>query len=190
MLKFDRFIGFLICLEIVFISTMLHYDIGLQARNIKITLIDWPITFQITSLIILTSIFSDKLVIRAFLTYLLLGLFLLPIFFEGGSLGYMLTPNFGYLIGSFPLIKITNKINKKHKIGIIEIFKTCIHALMVMHIVGISYLSFLSILFNKLNLITYNIALFSLSKLPFQIISLIPTILVVIVFKKLQNKLK
>ena len=46
--------------------------------------------------------------IKTYTIYLLVGLFLLPIFHQGGSLGYLLTPNFGYLLGIYPLIKIIN----------------------------------------------------------------------------------
>ena len=48
-----------------------------------------------------------------------MGLFILPVFHQGGSLGYLLTPNFGYLLGLYPLIKIIDNLNNRNKIIII-----------------------------------------------------------------------
>ena len=36
--------------------------------------------------------------------YILLGLVGLPVFSAGGGLGYIATPNFGYLLGMYPLV--------------------------------------------------------------------------------------
>ena len=77
-----------------------------------------PITWQIPTIILLTLIFHKKVVFRAFSIYIILGLFILPIFQQGGSLGYLLTPNFGYLLGLFPLIKIIDNLNNRNKINV------------------------------------------------------------------------
>ena len=61
---------------------------------------EMPITWQIPTIILLTLIFNRKIVITAFTIYITIGLFVTPVFHQGGSLGYMLTPNFGYLIGT------------------------------------------------------------------------------------------
>ena len=90
MLKLNRFIGFLICLEIIFIATMIPYKIGFSIKNIDLNIINFPITFQVTSFILLTSIFKAKLVIKAYITYLIIGLLFLPILYGGGSLGLSL----------------------------------------------------------------------------------------------------
>ena len=188
MLKLNKFIGFLICLEIIFIATMIPYKIGIPIKNIDLTIVNFPITFQVTSFILLTSIFTDKLVIKAYITYLIIGLFFLPTLYGGGSLGYMLTPNFGYLLGIVPLIIVINRLNKRKNVKIIEIFKTCICSLMVMHIIGISYLSIKLIMLNKFSLIPYNISLYSLSKIPYEILTLIPTIFVIKIINNYKSK--
>jgi len=77
-----------------------------------------PITWQIPAIILLTLIFHKKVVFRAFSIYIFLGLFILPVFHQGGSLGYLLTPNFGYLLGLYPLIKIINNLNNRNKINV------------------------------------------------------------------------
>ena len=77
-----------------------------------------PITWQIPTIILLTLIFDRKVVFRAFSIYILIGLFIFPVFYQGGSIGYLLTPNFGYLLGIYPLIKIIDNLNKKNKVNI------------------------------------------------------------------------
>jgi len=49
--------------------------------------IELPITWQIPTIILLTLIFHKKVVFRAFSIYIILGLFILPVFHQGGSLG-------------------------------------------------------------------------------------------------------
>ena len=190
MLKLNRFIGFLICLEIIFIATMIPYKIGFSIKNIDLNIINFPITFQVTSFILLTSIFKGKLVIKAYITYLIIGLLFLPILYGCGSLGYMLTPNFGYLLGIIPLIIVINTLNKTKELKIIGIFITCISSLMIMHIIGISYLSIKLIMLNKISLIPYNISLYSFSKIPYEVITLIPTIFVIKIISNLKSKYK
>ena len=56
-----------------------------------------------------------------------------------------------------------------------------------MHFTGISYFTVQLLIFNKPNLIPYNIGLFSLNKILFQIISLIPVYLSIKLIKKLNN---
>ena len=58
--------------------------------------------------------------------------------------------------------------------------------LFFMHISGVLYLTIQLILFNKQDLILYNFGLFTLSKIPYQIIFIIPVYLSI----KLVNKLK
>ena len=52
--------------------------------------------------------------------YKLIGLFCIPVFHQGGSLGYLLTPYFGYLLGIYPLVRIIDSLNKKNRISTFE----------------------------------------------------------------------
>ena len=75
---------------------MIPVYIPLQYIDKSSSSIELPVTWQITTVILLTLIFYKRVVYRAFTVYLIIGLFLLPVFHQGGSLGYLLTPNFGY----------------------------------------------------------------------------------------------
>tara|TARA_Y100000589_G_scaffold4313_1_gene3853 strand:- start:330 stop:830 length:501 start_codon:yes stop_codon:yes gene_type:complete len=150
-------------------------------------IIEIPINYQIPTILILTIIFSGEFIKKVYAIYIFIGLFFLPVFFDGGSLGYLITPNFGYLIGIFPLISIVNVLNKKNNLSFIEYLKYSLAGLIIMHFTGILYLTFQLLIFNKSNLILYNIGLFTLNKIPFQIISLIPVYISVDLLKKIKN---
>tara|TARA_Y100001978_G_scaffold99472_1_gene89038 strand:+ start:326 stop:826 length:501 start_codon:yes stop_codon:yes gene_type:complete len=147
-------------------------------------IVEIPINYQIPAVILLTLIFSGEFLKKVYAIYIFTGLFFLPIFFDGGSLGYLITPNFGYLVGIFPLIKIINILNKKNYFSFIKYIKYSLGGLIIMHFTGILYLTFQLLIFNKSNLILYNIGLFTLNKIPYQIISIIPLYLIIYLINK------
>ena len=186
MINKKNILKFIISFESILISSFLPINIPIPSSTNIYRIIEIPINYQIPTVIFLTLIFSGKLLKKAFAIYIIIGLFFLPVFYDGGSLGYLITPNFGYLIGIFPLISIINILNKKNILYFIQYFKYSLSGLMIMHFTGILYLTLQLLIFNKPNLILYNIGLFTLNKVPFQIISLIPVYLII----KLLNKFK
>ena len=106
MLNFYKLIEILVSLQLLIISTMLPVYIQLPFLNESRNSLEVPITWQIPTIILITLIFHKKVVFRAFTIYIIIGLFISPVFHQGGSIGYLLTPNFGYLLGTYPLIKI------------------------------------------------------------------------------------
>ena len=188
MLNFKKIIEIIIALESIIISSMLPIYIEIPYKNNLFNLNYFPINMQITTILFLTLLFSEQVMLIAFSLYMILGLFIIPVFYDGGSLGYILTPNFGYLLGIYPLIIIINKFNYKIDTKIIKLFKIGFIGLIAMHSVGIIYTLIQLILFNKINLIAYNIGKFSLSKLPFEILMLIPIIFLKKSLQILNNK--
>ena len=180
----------MITLESIIISTMLPSYISVpnffqEPRNI-----DLPINWQLIVIIFLTIILSGKLVINAFTIYIILGLFFLPVFHDGGSLGYIITPNFGYILGTYPLIYTVNKLNKEHRIYIKDFFKIVTKALFIMHLFGIIYIFFQLLFYSNLDKFIYLISKFSLSKLPIQILFFPLLIPLLIPFNKFKFQTK
>ena len=186
MVNKTNIIKFIVSFESILISSMIPINIPIPSIDNIYKIAEIPINYQIPTIIFLTLIFSGEFLINIYAIYILIGLFFLPVFFDGGSLGYLITPNFGYLIGIFPLISIINKLNKNNNLSFIRYIKYSLAGLIIMHFTGILYLILQLLIFNKSNLIFYNIGLFTLNKIPFQIISLIPVYLII----KLINKLK
>ena len=138
-----------------------------------------PITWQIPTVILLTLIFQKKVVFRAFSIYIILGLFIFPIFHQGGSMGYLLTPNFGYLLGLYPLIKIINNLNARNKINVGNFLKNGFIAIGAMHLTGIIYNFIQTIFYNQLNLFLYNLGKYSLGKIGYHLLMLFPLLLLI-----------
>ena len=179
---------FIVSFESILISSFIPINIPIPSIENIYRIVEIPINYQIPTVIFLTLIFSGEFIRNVYAIYIFIGLFFLPIFFDGGSIGYLLTPNFGYLIGIFPLINIINILNKENKLYFIKYMKYSLVGLVIMHLTGILYLIFQLLIFNKSNLLLYNIGLFTLNKIPFQILSLIPVYLSINLLDKLKNK--
>ena len=178
---------FIVSFQSILISTMIPINIPIPSIKNIYSIVEIPINYQIPTIIFLTLIFSGELLKKVYAIYIFIGLFFLPVFFDGGSLGYLMTPNFGYLIGIFPLINMINLLYKKNNLYFIDFIKYTLAGLIIMHITGILYLTLKLLIFNKTNLIFYNVGLFTLNKLPFQILSLIPVYISINLVKRLKD---
>ena len=115
MFTFKTVSEILISLQIIIVSTMVPVFISIPNADKTVDFLNIPISWQVPAIILISIIFESKVVFKAFSIYLLLGLFFIPVFHHGGSLGYLLTSNFGYLLGIYPLIKIIDILKKKTK---------------------------------------------------------------------------
>ena len=180
MLNFIKILEILISLQIIIISAFVPVFISLPFTNNYFQTFEMPITWQVPSIIIITLIFNGKIVIQSFSIYLIIGLFFIPVFHQGGSLGYLLTPNFGYLLGTYPLIKIIDKLNKKViKINYFDLLKYGILGISSMHLIGIIY-SFIQIMyFKQSDIFLYSVGKYSLGKYGYHLLMLTPIILLI-----------
>jgi biotin transport system substrate-specific component len=150
--------------------------------------LELPITWQIPTIILLTLIFHKKVVFRAFSIYIMLGLFIFPVFHKGGSIGYLLTPNFGYLLGFYPLIKIIDNLNTRNKIKFENFLKNGFAAIGAMHLTGMFY-NFLHVIFySQFNLFSYNLGKYSLGKIGYHFLMLFPLFLFIKPIERLKRR--
>ena len=187
MLKFYKFIEILVRLQSLVITTMLPVYIPIPFIDKSSNSFEMPITWQIPTIILLTLIFDKKVVFRAFSIYLILGLFIFPVFHQGGSIGYLLTPNFGYLLGLYPLIKIIDNLNNRNKINVGIFLRNGFIAISAMHLTGIFY-NFIQIIFySQLNLFLYNLGKYSLGKIGYHFLMLFPLLLLIKPIERLKR---
>ena len=189
MLKFNKILEIVICLQIIIISKFLPVYFSIPFTNKSSLTFDLPITWQVPTIILITLLFNGKIVIKSFSIYLIIGLFFIPVFHQGGSLGYLLTPNFGYLLGIYPLITIFDNLNKNknnNKYKYLYFLKYGILGISSMHFVGIIYNFIQTIFYNRSEILIYNIAKYSLGNFVYHLIMLTPIML----FIKLINKYK
>ena len=166
-------------LQSLVITTMLPVYIPLQLINKSSNSYEIPITWQIPTIILLTLIFHKKVVFSAFTIYIILGLFIVPVFHEGGSIGYLLTPNFGYLLGAYPLIKIIDNLNKKNKINFGNFLINGFIAICALHLTGIFYNFIQIIFFSQFNIFLYNLGKYSVGKIGYHFLMLLPLLLLI-----------
>ncbi len=179
MLNFYKLIEIIVSLQSLIISTMIPVYIYLPFFDKSRILTEIPITWQIPTIILLTIIFNRKVVFTSFTIYIILGLFIAPVFHQGGSLGYLLTPNFGYLIGTYPLIKIIDNLNKKNQINIRNFLRNGFLAIITMHLTGI-FFNFIQIIYYRhFNIFLYNLGKYTIGKIGYHLIILLPMILLI-----------
>ena len=191
MLNFNKIIEIFISLQIIIITTFIPVFISIPFTNQFIQTFDIPISWQVPSIILITLIFSCDVVIMAFSIYLIIGLFFLPVFHNGGSIGYLLTPNFGYLLGIYPLINIIDKLNKlNHKIFYYDLIRYGILAISSMHIIGTIYCCIQILYLKQSEILIYNISRYTLGKFGYHLLMLTPiTLLIKLINNKHKNKL-
>ena len=187
MLNFYKLIEILISLQSLVITTMLPVYIPLKFIDKSVNNIEIPITWQIPTIILLTLIFHKKVVFRAFSVYIILGLFIFPVFHRGGSIGYLLTPNFGYLLGLYPLIKIIDNFNTRNKINVGNFLKNGFIAIGAMHLTGIFYNFIQVIFYSQFNLFLYNLGKYSVGKIGYHFLMLFPFLLLIKPIKRLKH---
>ena len=184
--KFYKLIEILVSLQSLVITSMLLVYIPLPFIYKSSNYLELPITWQIPTIILLTLIFHKKVVFRAFSIYLIMGLFIFPVFHQGGSIGYLLTPNFGYLLGLYPFINIIDNINTK-KIYAGNFLKNGFLAIGAMHLTGIFY-NFIQIIFySQFDLFLYNLGKYSLGKIGYHFLMLFPLLLLIKAIERLKR---
>ena len=180
MLNFKKIIEIILSFQIIIISSLIPVFISIPFTNQVINTFDVPISWQVPAIILITLIFKGEIVIKAFSIYLIIGLFVLPVFHDGGSLGYLLTPNIGYLLGIYPLIKIIDSINRKNrKIYFYNLLKYGTLGIIIMHIIGIIYNCIQLLYFNQSDLLLYNISKYSFGKFGYHLLMLTPVTLLI-----------
>ena len=187
MLNFYKLIEILVSLQSLVITSMLPVYIPLPFIYKSSNNIELPITWQIPTIILLTLIFHKKVVFRAFSIYIILGLFIFPVFHQGGSIGYLLTPNFGYLLGLYPFIKIIDNLNTRNKINFGNFLKNGFIAICALHLTGILYNFIQIIFFSQVNIFLYNLGKYSVGKIGYHFIMLLPILLLIKPIKHLKK---
>lgn len=139
-------------------------------------------SWQIPGLLLSSMICGSKAALMATFAYLTIGLFYLPIFHGGGSIGYLMTPEFGYLVGFIPACLITCKLSQNLKGNkLITLTISAIAGVITIHASGISSFILGSLIYNNSQLSLSEIIIsYTLVPLPNQLI-LCPCISVIVI---------
>ena len=111
-----------------------------------------PITLQTFFVLLTGLVLPVKASTLATFTYIILGLIGLPIFSGGGGLGYILMPNFGFIIGFFIATVIISVVTQKLKYSKLwEYIIISLFGIAVIYIIGVLYFAFITNVYNNNN---------------------------------------
>jgi biotin transport system substrate-specific component len=99
------------------------------------------VTLQVPALLLTALVGGPRSALLAAVAYLSVGLFQLPVFHEGGGVGYLVDPGFGYLAGFVPAAWVTGRLARQE--GMNDPFTLAVVAvggLVVIHLCGLTNL--------------------------------------------------
>ena len=109
-----------------------------------------PVTLQTFFVLLTALVLPIKASVLAISAYIALGLIGLPIFSGGGGLGYVLMPNFGFIIGFVVATIIISVITEKIKYSKIwQYIVSSLFGIAVIYIIGILYFVFITNVYNN-----------------------------------------
>lgn len=96
------------------------------------------VTLQVPALLLTALIGGHRTALLAAVAYLSMGLFQMPVFHEGGGLGYLLDPGFGYLAGFLPAAWLTGKLGRQNGMdGPVPLAGAAVLGLLALHLCGL-----------------------------------------------------
>ena len=111
-----------------------------------------PVTLQTFFVLLTALVLPLKASTLAVFTYISLGLIGLPIFSGGGGLGYVLMPNFGFIIGFLIATVIISFIKEKlNNCKLWQYIAISLLGIAIIYIIGILYFAFITNVYNNNN---------------------------------------
>ncbi|MUH01347.1 biotin transporter BioY [Scytonema sp. UIC 10036] len=104
------------------------------------------VTYQIGGVLLVGCLGGKNAGALSQIAYLVMGLTLLPVFADGGGIGYVKLSHFGYLLGFIPGAWICGYFAFKAKPKLETLTFSCFCGLLTVHICGITYLIISSVL--------------------------------------------
>tara|TARA_B100000579_G_C22840526_1_gene861221 strand:+ start:2177 stop:2686 length:510 start_codon:yes stop_codon:yes gene_type:complete len=122
---------------------MLPSSLILPQEDLSLSIIPLNSNWQIQGLLLTSLISGPKIGTICAISYLIIGLFYLPVFHGGGSIGYILTHEFGYLLGFIPAAWTCGVLAKQNsEINLLNYSIYTFLSLCVLHVTGSIYLIF------------------------------------------------
>jgi biotin transport system substrate-specific component len=98
------------------------------------------VTYQIGGVLLVGCLGGKNAGALSQIAYLVMGLTLLPVFADGGGIGYVKLSQFGYLLGFIPGAWICGSLAFKARPRLETLGFSCFCGLLIVHLCGISYL--------------------------------------------------
>ena len=98
------------------------------------------VTYQVGAVLFVGCLGGKNAAVISQIAYILLGLTLLPVFSQGGGIGYLREPSFGYLLGFIPGAWICGNLAFQGYPKLESLAFSCLCGLLSVHLTGLSYL--------------------------------------------------
>tara|TARA_Y100001968_G_scaffold190813_1_gene174818 strand:- start:773 stop:1324 length:552 start_codon:yes stop_codon:yes gene_type:complete len=132
---------------LIVVCTMTPSSIILPQKDLSLSIIPLQSNWQIQGLLLISLLCGPQIGTVSAISYLIIGLFYLPVFHGGGSVGYILTHEFGYLLGFIPAAWTCGYLaTKRSKPSFIDYSLYTILSLFILHFTGIIYLILVNLL--------------------------------------------
>ncbi len=171
---------------LIIICSMIPSSIIFPQEDLSLSNIPLHSNWQFQGLLLTSLLCGPEIGTISAISYLIIGLFYLPVFHGGGSVGYILTYEFGYLLGFIPAAWICGFLAKNtSKVNLINYsFYTTI-SLCIVHIIGFIYLFFGKIFGNWLDSLSDLILINTIIPFPNQLLLCISISLLSILLKRI-----
>ena len=155
----------------------------------KISIPFYPVPMTLQTLVVFFIAASMGMIgFYSTLLYVVLGVLGLPLFANGGGIGYIFSPTFGFLYGMvISAFMIAYILKSEVNTGLIKLSATIFAGAFVIFLCGISHLSFFVGLEQAINLGKYDRKAFMISpcipsKVPFEVFSIVDIALFLLLF--------
>lgn len=140
----------LFCTFLLIVSTFISLDIyypvipSAQERVNGVTLESFFHLFilipQVPSVVFVGALLGRAFALTSVIFYILIGLFLLPVFALGGGLNYFTQYGFGYILAYLPAVWFLGKF-LKNGLNLKNIALAVLYAVLIIHVIGIFYMA-------------------------------------------------
>jgi len=113
-------------LLLILVGSLVPAAVLLPAAELPPKVLSLPSTWQVPALLLCALVCGPRAGVMAAVAYITIGLTDLPVFHDGGGLGYVLTPAFGYLAGFVPAAWLTGRL--AHQAGMNDLARLSLAA--------------------------------------------------------------
>jgi len=141
------------CVFLLILATFSEFNLvrfrPLFEDSFKILMVNFPYVAQIPTTILISAILGIRFSLLTLILYILLGLFLVPVFGYGGGIQYAKLYVFGYILGFIPATFAVNYFLKKYT-GFLSILYAGLAGIFSVYLTGILY-ALILLLFRQIN---------------------------------------
>jgi len=104
-------------LLLILVGSLIPAAVLVPVAELPPRLLSLPSTWQVPALLLCALVCGPRSGVMAAVAYITVGLVNLPVFHDGGGLGYVQSPAFGYLAGFVPAAWLTGRLAHQAKMN-------------------------------------------------------------------------